>query len=66
MLLSERDKQWHLDPVHWGYAPGERDKPALINARVETAPTSRSFRLVWQHDRAIFLLTTGSNECDVK
>ena len=22
LLLSERDEQLHLDPVHWGYAPG--------------------------------------------
>lgn len=37
LLVSERDEQLHLDPVHWGYAPGWWDKPALINARVETA-----------------------------
>lgn len=41
LLLSERDEQLHLDPVDWGYAPGWWDKPALINARVETAATSR-------------------------
>ncbi|CAH1480745.1 Uncharacterised ACR, COG2135 (plasmid) [Klebsiella quasipneumoniae] len=22
LLLSERDEQLQLDPVHWGYAPG--------------------------------------------
>ncbi len=37
LLLSERDEQLQLDPVHWGYAPGWWDKPPLINARVETA-----------------------------
>lgn len=41
LLLSERNEQLHLDPVHWGYAPGWWYKPALINARVETAATSR-------------------------
>ncbi|MCS5969435.1 SOS response-associated peptidase family protein [Klebsiella variicola subsp. variicola] len=44
LLLSERDEQLHLDPVHWGYAPGWWDKPPLINARVETAATSRMFK----------------------
>ena len=22
LLLSERNEELHLDPVHWGYAPG--------------------------------------------
>lgn len=44
LLLSEQDEQLHLDPVFWGYAPGWRDKPPLINARVETAATSRMFK----------------------
>ncbi|HBM3090355.1 SOS response-associated peptidase [Klebsiella michiganensis] len=53
LLLSERDEQLHLDPVQWGYAPGWWDKPALINARVETAATSRMFKPLWLHGRAI-------------
>ncbi len=53
LLLSERNEQLRLDPVHWGYAPGWWDKPALINARVETAATSRMFKPLWQHGRAI-------------
>ncbi len=53
LLLSERDEQLHLDPVFWGYAPGWWDKPPLINARVETAATSRMFKPLWQHGRAI-------------
>ncbi len=53
LLLNERDDLLHLDPVHWGYAPGWWDKPALINARVETAATSRMFKPLWQHGRAI-------------
>lgn len=53
LLLSERDEQLHLDPVYWGYAPGWWDKPPLINARVETAATSRMFKPLWQHGRAI-------------
>lgn len=53
LLLNEHDDLLHLDPVHWGYAPGWWDKPALINARVETAATSRMFKPLWQHGRAI-------------
>lgn len=53
LLLSERNERLHLDPVHWGYAPGWLDKPALINARAETAATSRMFKPLWQHGRAI-------------
>jgi len=53
LLLSERDEQLHIDPVFWGYAPGWWDKPPLINARVETAATSRMFKPLWQHDLAI-------------
>nr|CAH8250458.1 SOS response-associated protein YedK [Enterobacter mori] len=53
LLLSERRSQLHLDPVHWGYAPEWWNKPALINARSETAAGSRMFRLLWEHGRAI-------------
>ncbi len=44
LLLNNRDDALHLDPVHWGYAPGWWDKQPLINARVETAATSRMFK----------------------
>jgi len=54
LLLSERDKQLHLDTVLWSYAPGWWDKTPLINARVETAATSRMFKPLWQHGRAIY------------
>ncbi len=53
LLLSERGDELHLDPVHWGYAPGWWDNPPLINARVETAASSRMFKPLWQHGRAI-------------
>lgn len=53
LLLSEHDAQLHLDPVHWGYAPEWWHKPALINARSETAAGSRMFRPLWEHGRAI-------------
>ncbi|EML4013035.1 SOS response-associated peptidase [Klebsiella pneumoniae] len=50
LLLSERDEQLHLDPVHWGYAPGWWDKPPLINARVETAASSIMFKPLWKRE----------------
>ncbi|EHT05187.1 hypothetical protein HMPREF9694_05512 [Klebsiella michiganensis] len=53
LLLSERDEQLQLDPVHWGYAAGWWDKPPLINARVETAANSWMLKPLWQHGRAI-------------
>ncbi len=53
LILSERDNLLHLDPVIWSYAPGWWGKPPLINARVETAATSRMFKPLWQHGRAI-------------
>lgn len=36
-----------------GYAPRWWNKLPLINARVETAATSRMFNSLWQHGRAI-------------
>lgn len=53
LLLSERHSQLQLAPVHWGYAPEWWNKPALINARSETAVDSRMFRPLWEHGRAI-------------
>ncbi|EPN9526331.1 SOS response-associated peptidase [Cronobacter malonaticus] len=53
LLLNQRDDVLHLDPVHWGYAPPWWHKAPLINARVETAATSRMFKPLWQHGRAI-------------
>lgn len=53
LLISERDEQLHLDPILWSYAPRWWDKHPLINARVETAATSRMFRPLWQHGLAI-------------
>ncbi|HHR1151043.1 TPA: SOS response-associated peptidase family protein [Klebsiella aerogenes] len=59
LLLSERDEQLHIDPVFWGYAPGWWDKAPLINARVETVATSRMFKALWQHGRAICFADGG-------
>lgn len=53
LLLHEHDGTLHFDAVHWGYVPEWWHKPPLINARVETAATSRMFKPLWQHGRAI-------------
>ena len=61
LLLSERRSQLHLDPVHWGYAPEWWNKPALINARSETAANSRSSDHSGSTDGPLFLPTAGSS-----
>lgn len=43
LLLNNREGIHHLDPVVWSYAPGWWDKAPLINARVETAASSRMY-----------------------
>lgn len=53
LLLNERDDELHLDPVHWGYAPSWWNKPALINARGETAATKPMFKHLWENGRAV-------------
>jgi len=51
---------WDLDgmriePVPWGYAPwwAQGKRPPAINARVETAATSKFFRDIWSTGRSI-------------
>lgn len=53
LLLSERNQHTHLDPVYWGYGPEWWDKQPLINARGETAASSRMFKPLWEHGRAV-------------
>ncbi|MCW6034435.1 SOS response-associated peptidase family protein [Pantoea sp. JK] len=53
LLLNEREQQLCLDPVYWGYGPEWWNKQALINARVETAASSRMFKSLWANGRAI-------------
>ncbi|EPK3284943.1 SOS response-associated peptidase family protein [Serratia marcescens] len=55
-LFHHHDEQLQLTPVDWGYAPAwwhAQGKPALINARVETAASSRMFAPLWKHGRAL-------------
>lgn len=58
LLLNQRDGELHLDPLRWGYQPHwakEAHRPPVINARVETAATSRMFKPLWQHGRALVM-----------
>jgi putative SOS response-associated peptidase YedK len=58
LMLNQRDDTLHLDPVRWGYQPQwakEAHRPAMINARVETAATSRMFKPLWEHGRGLIM-----------
>ena len=60
-LLHEETEGIRFDPVPWGYAPfwardPESHKPKrhpVINARVETAATSKMFRSLWKHGKSL-------------
>ncbi|TDL96982.1 hypothetical protein EBP26_00810 [Stutzerimonas stutzeri ATCC 17588 = LMG 11199] len=54
-LMHQDDDGLRMEPVKWGYAPlwAQGKKPPAINARVETAATSKFFRYVWKTGRAI-------------
>lgn len=53
LLLNEREQKLCLNPVYWGYGPEWWNKQPLINARVETAASSRMFKSLWANGRAI-------------
>lgn len=55
LLLNQRDGHFHLDPVHWGYAPVWWQKSPLINAKSETAATSKMFKPLWDGGRAVVM-----------
>lgn len=61
LLLSERDEQLHLDPVHWGYSQEWWDKPPLINAWVDTPATSKMFKPLGSTVEQSVSLTVGLN-----
>ena len=54
-LLHQDADGLRLEGVRWGYSPfwARGKRPPAINARVETAATSRYFRDVWTAGRAI-------------
>jgi len=58
LILNQRDHKIFLDPVNWGYQPAwakESKRPPMINARVETVATSRMFRPLFEHGRALVM-----------
>jgi putative SOS response-associated peptidase YedK len=60
-LLHEDETGLRFDPVPWGYAPfwarqtktHKPTRPPMINARVETAATSKMFRSLWKHGKSL-------------
>lgn len=54
-LLHQDEDGLRLEAVKWGYAPlwAQGKRPPAINARVETAATSKFFKGIWQTGRAI-------------
>ncbi len=57
LMLEQRDTL-HLNAVRWGYQPQwakEALLPAMSNARVETAATSRMFKPLWKHGRGVIM-----------
>ena len=54
-LLHQDEDGLRLEGVRWGYAPfwAQGKRPPAINARVETAATSKFFRDIWRSGRAI-------------
>jgi putative SOS response-associated peptidase YedK len=58
ILLNQRDGKIYMDPVNWGYGPDwwiEMKRQPVINARVETASTSRMFKPLWNYGRALVM-----------
>ncbi|MFV8958341.1 SOS response-associated peptidase family protein [Serratia fonticola] len=58
ILLNQRDGKIYMDPVNWGYGPEwwlEMKRQPVINARVETAATSRMFKPLWNYGRALVM-----------
>lgn len=57
-MLNQRGDKLYLDPISWGYDPEwwrEMKRQPVINARVETATTSRMFKPIWDYGRALVI-----------
>lgn len=55
LLLHQDDQGTHALPVRWGYAPHWADgkRPPAINARIETASTSKFWGAIWKRGRVL-------------
>ncbi|SDS22390.1 Putative SOS response-associated peptidase YedK [Halopseudomonas xinjiangensis] len=54
-IIHEHDDQLHVEPVRWGYAPfwAKGKRPPPINARLETAATSKFWKGIWCTGRCL-------------
>ncbi|WP_313339437.1 SOS response-associated peptidase family protein [Stutzerimonas nitrititolerans] len=54
-LIHQDEDGLRMEPVPWGYAPfwAKGKRPPAINARVETAATSKFFQDIWKTGRTI-------------
>lgn len=52
-LLHQDEDGLRMEPVKWGYAPFWAKGKRPINARVETAATSKFYRGIWSTGRSI-------------
>ncbi|WP_314408949.1 SOS response-associated peptidase family protein [Pseudomonas kuykendallii] len=57
LMLFENDEGARFAKIPWGYEPfwAKGKRPPAINARVETAATSRFFRDVWRNGRCLVM-----------
>ena len=57
LLLHQDDQGTHATLTRWGYAPHWADgkRPPAINARIETAATSKFWSAIWKRGRAIVM-----------
>jgi len=55
MLLHQDASDIHARPVRWGYAPhwADGNRPPAINARIETASTSKFWGAIWKKGRVL-------------
>ncbi|CAI0699794.1 Uncharacterised ACR, COG2135 [Serratia fonticola] len=56
LLVNQRDGALYMEPISWGYGPDwwlEMKRQPVINARVETAATSRIFKPLWDRGRML-------------
>lgn len=55
ILLHQDDQGTRASPVRWGYAPHWADgkRPPVINARIETASTSKFWGAIWKRGRVL-------------
>ena len=56
VIIQQQERKIELSLAYWGYAPKwwrEQGKQPLINARAETASSSKMFSPLWNHERAL-------------